>query len=109
MTPSKILTWDPMVNECGNIIDVADLRAQHLNEFVLCVWTDLSLHLASAMCMAASTRPLGLFAGCCLSFREMEPMMSTMMDSPHGLDLLGNCWHACTSRCMKMDKRRRVK
>ncbi len=61
MTPSKILTWDPMVNECGNIIDVADLRAQHLNEFVLCVWTDLSLHLASAMCMAASTRPLGLF------------------------------------------------
>ncbi len=94
-----------MVNECGNIIDVADLRAQHLNKFMLCVWIDLLLHLASAMCTAASTR---LFAGLCQSLREMEPMVSTMMDSPHGNNLLGNCWHACTSRCMKMDKRRGV-
>ena len=37
ITPTKILTWDPMVKECGSIIDVADLRAQHLKQLMLCV------------------------------------------------------------------------
>ena len=97
-----------MVNECCNIIDVADLRAQPFNKFMLWVWNDLLLHLASAIGMAASTRMLGLLTVLCQPLREMEPMVSTMMDSPHGDNSLGNCWHACTSGCMKMDKHRGV-
>lgn len=34
--PNIVLVGRPMVQECGNIIDVADLRAQHLNEIMLC-------------------------------------------------------------------------
>ncbi len=95
-----------MVNECGNIIDVADLRAQHLYKLMLCVWIDLMLHLASAMWTAESTIMLGLFAVLCQPLREMEPVVSTAMDSPHGDNSLGNWWHACTSGCMKTDKHR---